>query len=378
MKKKARLTTASYSVAHSTYVPTRGSATLRAEERVRSTGKLDPLVDPSEYGVIRRSLIRFVERPDGLFTVGVGLPIPIEIRLDTTGSMGDNVEKALRALPDVYELASKMLPGCDPHLAIGIFADCLDRFVLCRPQFEMTAARLVHQLTLMFPEGGGGGNGGEDPQYGLFGSAYLTAAYCNRIGIKGFDFTITDEPARAYLSENQLVRVFGGDVFDKVKTNGFNISKNELPSTQQVIHDLLKRAHAFILLVGNRYDAAAFWPTVISESRIIRLPRIELLPQVQASIIGLTHGTLALGELEPFLRETGVGARDADAIVRSVANIPIAPYTEKELAILARAPKLGDVFRAKTELWPMDPSEVPALPELDEFETDPENGPDWL
>lgn len=373
-----RPTAATFRAAHSTYVPQRGPATRVAEERVRKTGKLDPLVDPAEYGVIRRSLIRFEERPDGLYAVTIGLSIPIEVRLDTTGSMGDNVDRAIKVLPDTYALAAKMLPGCDPHLAIGIFADCMDNFVLCRPQFEMTAERLTHQLTLMFPEGGGYGNGGEDPQYGLFGAAYLTAAYCNRIGIKGFDFTITDEPARHNLSERQLVRVFGPDVFDKVKQNGFDISKNELPSTKQVINDLQKRAHAFILLVGDRYDAARFWPTVIDESRIIRLPHVELLPQVQASIIGLTHGTLSLQELEPFLRESGVANRDADAIVRSVANIPITPYTAAELDILARAPKAGDVFRTKTDLWPMDPSEVPALPEPEEFEAPAESGPEWL
>lgn len=373
-----RPTTEAFRMAHSTYVPQRGPATRVAEERVRKTGKLDPLVDPAEYGVIRRSLIRFEERPDGLYAVTIGLSIPIEVRLDTTGSMGDNVDRAIKVLPDTYALAAKMLPGCDPHLAIGIFADCMDNFVLCRPQFEMTAEKLTHQLTLMFPEGGGYGNGGEDPQYGLFGGAYLTAAYCNRIGIKGFDFTITDEPARDYLSEKQLVRVFGPDVFDKVRQNGFDISENELPSTKQVIKDLQERAHAFILLVGNRYDAAQFWPTVIDSSRIIRLPRIELLPQVQASIIGLTHGTLSLQELEPFLRESGVKDRDADAIVRSVANIPLANLTEADIAHFLAAPKAGDVFRTKTDLWPMDPSEVPALPEPNEFDSPAEHGPEWL
>ncbi|HMR74609.1 MAG TPA: hypothetical protein PKD61_05845 [Polyangiaceae bacterium] len=383
--KKERLTRTSYAAAYDTYVPERGvPATRRAEQQAKRTGKLNALVDPAHYNP-RRSLISFVERPDGLFEVGVGLPVPIETRLDTTGSMGGNVDKALKVLPDLYELACNMLPGCDPQLAIGIFGDVVDDFVLCRPQFEMTAEKIVEQLTMMVPERGGG-DFPEDPHYGLFGGAYLTAAYINRIGLKRFDFTVSDAPARSHLDSGTIRRVFGDNVYEVTAANGHQVPADTLLDTKDVANDLLKQAHAFFLQVNggygyrDKYDeyTFSFWADIFGSERVIQLPRIELLPQVQASIIGLTHGTLTLGKLEPFLRETGVGARDADAIVRSVANIPIAPYTEAELDILARAPKAGDVFREKTDLWPMDPSEVPALPEPDEFEVDPENGPDWL
>ncbi len=370
-----KFTRATYAQAHSTYVPTRGSATGRGEERVRNTGKLDPLVDPAGYGVVRRSLVRFSQRPDDLFTVTVGTPMPVEIRLDTTGSMQDNVQRALKVLPDTYDLVASMLPGMDPHMAIGIFGDCADNFVLCRPQFEMTADKIVNQLTLMLPEGGGAGNGGEDPQYGLFGAAYLTAAYVNRIGLKGYDFTITDEPARSYLDASQLIRVFGPDVFDKAAENGHKIKKGDVPSTERVIKDLLKRAHAFILVVGDRYDTERFWPTVIDERRIVRLPRVELLPQVQAAIIGLTEGMLSLDSLYEFLRQHEVGERDAEAIVRSVVNIPIG--AQAVLENFGKGPKAGDVFRSKTDQWPMKPSEVPVLADANE-EVGAANGPDWL
>ncbi len=370
-----RLTRATYNVAHTAYVPTRGSATRVAEQNAFSSGKLDPLVDPAEYGVVRPSRVRFDQRPDGLYVVTVGLPVPIEIRLDTTGSMGGNVERAIKVLPDTYELASRMLPGMDPHMAIGIFGDCADRFVLNRPQFEMTADKLVHQLTLMVPEHGGAGNGGEDPQYGLFGGAYLVNAYANRIGLKGYDFTITDEPARSQLSDSQLVRVFGPDVYDKARENGHDIAKGELPSTKQVITDLLKRTHAFVLIVGDRRDAQDFWPHVIDPSRIVRLPSVDLLPQVQASIIGLTEGTLTLTHLPAFLTDTGVSKRDAEAIVRSIVNIPIGAQTTLEN--FGKGPKPGDVFHEKTDLWPMDPDDVPELVEADDVPV-ADNAPGWL
>lgn len=395
-----RLTDSSYTSSMRTYVPDHTAATRAAEKLAADTGVLDPLVDPSGYGVVRSSRVRFEERPDGLYVVTVGLPIPIEIRLDTTGSMGDNVERALWALPDTYMLSSRMLPNCDPQMAIGVFADYLDRFVLCRPQFEMEAEKLVHQLTLMYTNNNGFGNGGEDPQYGLFGAAYLTESYASRIGLKGYDFTITDEPARDVTKEG-LVRVFGKEVFDKLAENGQSINQRELPNTQQVFKDLLKRAHAFVLVVGNRRDTEWYWPTVIDRSRIVHIPGVDLLPQVQASIVGLTEGTLSLEELPEFLGETathrydrsiayGLGRASVEdqstlrdrtlkkptkdevrAIVRSVANIPIGAQTA--LPNFGKGPKPGDVFRSKTDLWPMDPDEVP---ELDDAE-DETDGPVW-
>lgn len=398
-----RLTATSYNSARNTYVPRQqgASATRAAEQMAKVTGKLDPLVDPAGFGVIRKSLIRFEDRPDGLYLVTVGLPIPIEARLDTTGSMGDNVEHALWALPDTYLQASQMLPDCDPQIAIGVFADYLDDFVLCRPQFEMEAAKIVHQLTLMYANNNGFGNEGEDPQYGLFGAAYCTDDYASRIGLKGYDFTITDEPARDVHAKG-LVRVYGDEVFDLVAANGHEIDRRNPPNTKQIINDLLKRAHAFVLLVGNRWDAASYWPKVIDRSRIVQMPHVDLLPQVQASIIGLTEGTLSLDELPDFLMTTASHRYDwqvdnaikrtsspeeaaklreqtlkqptkdeVRAVVRAVANIPIG--AQAALPNFGKGPKPGDVFRNKGDLWPMDPSEVPALSDT---EDEPE-GPVW-
>lgn len=233
-----------------TYVPRSGPATRAAEQAAKSTGKLDPLVDPAEYGVIRRSLVRFVERPDGLFELTIGCSMPVESRVDTTGSMGGNVDVAIRVLPDTYELTSRLLPGYDLHMALGIFGDVVDDWVLCRPQFEMVAEKLVQQLTLMVPERNGG-DFAEDPHYGIFGGAYLVASFANAIGLKGYDFTISDAPARDSLSERQLVRIFGEDVFDKVAANGFQLDRNDLPSTEEVVRDLQDRAHGFFLQVGE-------------------------------------------------------------------------------------------------------------------------------
>ena len=364
----------SYAAATDAFVPRSGSATRAAQEKVRKTGKLNPLVDPAEYGVVRRSLLRFEQQPDDTFMLTVGCSMPIESRLDTTGSMGGNVDKALKVLCDLHEQASRVLPGYDVHLNIGIFGDCADDFVLCRPQFEMLPEKIVEQLTLMNPEHGGAGNGGEDPHYGLFGGAYLTAAYINRIGLKGYDFTISDEPARYDLSERQLIRIFGPDVFDKAASNGHPIDRNDLPSTREVVQDLQKRAHAFFLQVEDDPRTHQFWTEIFGAEHVVMLPRIELLPQIQAIIIGLTEGTLTLDQVKPFLAEFKVSPADIDRIVRSVSNIPLGAQAELRRGI--RVPQQGDLYNSKTDLWLMDPNEVNTTSGV--VTPGPVDGPVWL
>jgi hypothetical protein len=363
-----------YTEAKARFVPEGdGPVTRVAEQRAHRTGKLDELVDPAGYGVVRRSLLRFEQRPDGLYELTVGTSVPNETRVDTTGSMGDNVDIAMEVLPSAYELCSQVLPGCDLHLATGIFGDVQDRFVLCRPQFEMLAEKIVQQLTLMVPERDGG-DATEDPQYGLFGGAYLVAAYINRIGLKRYDFTVSDAQARERLSETQLTRVFGKEVFDKATANGHPIDYNDLPSTKEVVADLLKEAHGFFLQVGNSIETTLFWTRMFGPERVIHLPRTKLLPQVQAAIIGLTEGTLGLDQVKDFLTNNNVSPSDASAIVRSVSNIPIG--AQAALPNYGKKPQKGGLFRDKTDLWPIDPSEVPTLEHVAAGE--PVSGPDWL
>lgn len=368
-----------YTEASDKYVPKEGPATAKSEQQAHATGKLHPLVDPAGYGVIRRSLPRFERQPNGFWLLTVGTPMPIETRVDTTGSMGDNVDIALRVLPNAFELCSSVLPGYDPQIATGFFGDVSDRFVLCRPQFEMEAGKIVEQMTLMVPERQGGDTP-EDPHYGLFGAAYLTAAYITGIGLKSYDFTVSDAPARDRLDERQLRRIFGQEVFTKVVENGHQINENQLPSTTEVAADLLNIAHAFFLQVGSSSDTTTFWRQVFGKDRCVVLPNTEFLPQVQAVIIGLTEGTLQLSAVEAFLRVHNVCKADATKILRSVANIPIG--VQAALPNFNQRPQKGDLFQEKTDLWPIDRSEIPAAASADnavDEDSDPKKeGPNWL
>lgn len=369
---KRTVTRDAYSAAFKKYVPEEGPATDKAEQKAHSTGKLHPLVDPAGYGLVRRSLPRFEKQNSGLWLLTVGTPLPIEVRVDTTGSMGGNVDIALRRLPDTYDLCNGILPkGYDLQIAIGIFGDVVDRFVLCRPQFEMMAEKIVQQLTLMVPERMGG-DAPEDPQYGLFAAAYLTSCYINRIGLKGYDFTVTDAPGRSLLDIRQLKRIFGDEVFDKVAENGFQIDPNLLPNTAEVVQELLKRAHAFVLQVDNHSETTKFWSEIYGANRVVKIPDTELLPQVEAAIMGITEGTLGPEQVEEFLRKNNIIGNDAKKIAQSVANIPIG--AQATLPNFGKRPQKGDLFRNKTDIWPISKEEATELISSDEINSEENTG----
>ena len=353
-----------YSRAVSKHTTDSRNITKRAEQRAISTGTLDPQVDPAMNGVIRNSKPRYIHNEKlNLWELEVGIPIPIETRLDTTGSMGDNVDKALTALPQLYKMCSSVVPGLQLQLATGIFGDVQDKFVLCRPKFADSADRLVERLTLMVPERMGGGNGGEDPHYGIFGAAYLTDARINKYGLMGYDFTISDEPARYELIDDQLIRIFGGEVFSKVAENGFKISKTDLPSTKEVIQDLLKRAHAFFIQIDNDTRTTRFWVDVFGKERVVSLSDISYLPHIQAVIVGLTEGFLTLNTAVDFLVNNGA-SNMAEKIVRSVAHIPIGAQAVLRSKMDRSIPKKGDLFREKTDLWPIEDIDIESQQKL--------------
>jgi hypothetical protein len=336
------------------------TATDRAEKQVMKTKKLNPLVDPgsNKWGKSRRSLIRFNDMPDGRFEVAVGLSVPVEIMLDTTGSMGGNVDIALKGIPDTRDnLQSVMRNCCEAHVCTGVFNDVVDRFdgdgspgiVLTRSQFEMTE-KMAEQMQHHIPMRKGAGNGKEDSQFGLFAAAYLSSFYINRIGLKSYHFTMTDDAADDDIDVGELERIFGKDVAAAVAKNGHEVDVYNL-TTKQVVKDLLTRTHAFCLLVNADTRVTKFWQKLMGEDRVIMLPDTKLVSQVMPAIVGLTEGTLELSSVVEYLKQRGVSSSDATMIERSVRNIPIGAQTTLEN--FNKIPGPGDIFETKDDLWPV-------------------------
>ena len=136
---------------------------------------------------------------------------PIIIGLDVTGSMG--------RIP--YELITNSLPQImkkimdegvkDPQVCfLGIGDSRCDNAPLQVGQFESSDELMEKWLKLVYLEGHGGGNGGED--YGL---AWYFAARCTSVDSfkkherKGVVITIGDEPIHMTISRNAIKELFG-------------------------------------------------------------------------------------------------------------------------------------------------------------------------
>lgn len=353
--------------------------TAKAEQQAKQTGKLLATVDPA-HDVIRRSLMRFDERPGGGWIVTVGVPMPLESEVDTTGSMGNNVDISMKNLPDTYEMAAEVLPGYDPQMALGIFGDTSDKFIFQRPQFEMTAKAIVNYLKDMVPERDGG-DWSEDPHYGLFAAAYLTDAYINRVGLKGYHFCISDADAHDHFTMNNMRRVFGEDVLDYVNANiqkcyGTNkhFTESRINSLRigDVVEDLLTLSHAFFLQVKNDASASVydFWKEIYGRERVIQIPSTKYLPQVQAAIVGLTEETLTLGDAADWLVQHKVDRYTADSLTDQLARIPLGAQAILRANLEHPLPKAGDIFQKKTDLWSSSDSQATT--------TAGSGGIDWL
>lgn len=326
----------------------KAAVTKKSEQAALSRGKLEPLVDPSQFGVIRLSLPRVEKLDDGRYKLNIGCPMPIESRVDTTGSMGGNVDVAMRVLPEAFECWTQVLEGFDIQVATGIFGDVCDKFPLCRPQFEMNADKIVEQLSMMVPLRGGG-DAPEDPDLGIFGAAYLCRHYINRIGLKGYDFTITDAPGRGRVALDQLKRVFGDTVEQCVTDNGHDVEFRGSIELSDIWADLLDRAHAFVLIVDSYHETLDWWTQHVGQDRVVVLPNTKYIPHVQSAIIGLTEGTLELADVVEFLCKMNMSEKDAKTVEESLVNIPMG--LQRDSQNYNKIPVKGDIFAGKPDVW---------------------------
>lgn len=318
--------------------------TSHAEQMAQQSGQLNPIVDPG-VNPLRYSKIR-LNPHDKKWIATVGCPMDIEVTCDTTGSMGGEVDTEMAVLPDLYEAVAKVLPGYDPQLCLGIFGDVCDRFVMCRPQFEMEAPKIVEYLKEMAPQRAGG-DSPEDPQYAMFARAYLTDAYTNRIGLKGYHFVVTDATSHGTLERETINRVFGEKVFENELEN-----MTQVPSAEEMIRVLKSKTHQFILLVGKAYPLD-YWRELCGDKSVIVIDSTRQLPVVISAIIGLTEGTLDITDLETHLGNDVVSRR----LIAQLSQIDIGAQARLRHEMPHPVPKAGDIFMNKGDTWPIQSEE---------------------
>ncbi len=343
MREKGSWSSATYT-SRATEAKETGSATHKGEQRAREGKGLDPLVDPKGHGVIRQALNLLV--PDGdEFVLSKGAAMPVKTDLDTTGSMGGNIEIAFASLPNLLHLVAQgsraVLKRYHPQIATGVVQDQGDEFPYEHTQFEPDN-EIDRQMGLLVPNKGGG-DATEDYQLGLYAAAHLTETSIINYGLKGYYFAVGDECGRDEV-RSTLIRQIFGEAHAKLQGN---------QPTRELGQLLLTRWHGFFLQVGTNPSTTRWWERVFAKDRVVILPKTKDLALVQACIIGLTEGVLDLQSVPDFLRaEAKTSKEDANGIVRAIGHIPL--RAQAELPGFADIPLVGSRFASRADIWPID------------------------
>lgn len=178
------------------------NVTGRTQQQVFTTHDLLEEFDPSKI-VVRESR-------DGPQNPNA---TPIILASDVTGSMGFVAHELMKSgLKTLCEEIYDRKPVPDPHIMVMAVGDGYsDRAPLQCTQFEADIV-LADQVTRLWLEGNGGGNGGESYALAHWFAANRTSTDAfEKHGRKGYLFTIGDEPIHDEVTNEQIKRIFGMD-----------------------------------------------------------------------------------------------------------------------------------------------------------------------
>jgi len=238
--------------------------------------------------------------------------------IDETGSMQD--------IPHL--LATKTLPAfmttlidegtlADPQvmfMAIGD-AECnggREEAPLQVGQFESEGNLMDKDLTNVYLEGMGGGNGGESYDLALYFAARHTSMDCfEKRGEKGYLFITGDEPHLGRVSARVVKRRIGDDL------------ERDIP-IKDIVAELSKRFHVFFLIPDlhrRTYGGCeASWRGLLGDN-VIPMESPEDTSLVAATLVGLTEGTYDdMDALSASLAKRGIDKRQAAQVYRAVAQ----------------------------------------------------------
>lgn len=136
---------------------------------------------------------------------------PLIVGIDVTGSMGMIADVlARKGLGTLFDGVLDRKPITDPHVMFMAIGDAnYDYAPLQVSQFEADN-RIVEQLTKIYIEQGGGGNGWESynlPWY--FAAMHTVTDSMEKRGKRGYLFTVGDEEAPKNLTRDQIKKFIG-------------------------------------------------------------------------------------------------------------------------------------------------------------------------
>ena len=210
---------------------------------------------------------------------------PIILGIDVTGSMGDLAatiaKESLNTL--MTELYDKQ-PVPDPHVMFMAIGDAFTDYApLQVSQFEADI-RIAEQLTDIYFEGHGGGNGGESYLLAwYFAARHTKIDSFEKRGRKGFLFTIGDEPNHSKLTVNQVKKIFGDDIEADL-------------TAEELLTEVTRQYEVFHLIVKDgerRYGSVTKWNQLLNE-RAMEVIDYTKIPEIVESTLEILNGADAV------------------------------------------------------------------------------------
>ena len=236
---------------------------------------------------------------------------PVIIGFDVTASMGYLAEElALNALNRAIMYIYENKPILYPQVMCCAIGDCkTDRHPLQVTQFE-SDIRIIRQLTSLYLEGGGGGNGGESYNLAWYFAAKRTHTDCyEKRRKKGILITIGDDCCHKVLTRAEISRVFGDSVT-------YDLSREELIAVAE------ERYHVFHICIdrGTPEDERIFadWRSFMKGGvAAISKRDISCLAELIYALISVAEGRTPNEALK------SVEQRAAETAAKSLAYIDI-------------------------------------------------------
>ncbi|WP_425806632.1 hypothetical protein ACHOLT_06465 [Desulfitobacterium sp. Sab5] len=207
---------------------------------------------------------------------------PISIGLDVTGSMSRLLQVVAEKLGVLVQEILDRNPVTDPQIMFNAIGDAPagDVAPLQVTQFE-SDIRIAKQLTELYFEQGGGGNGFESYPLAWYFAARHTKIDCfDKYGRKGFLFTIGDDGYPEKLTQREIQRVFG------------NVVEADIP-VKEILAEVNRKYEVFHLCMaqgGSHRDSdLEKWRELLGE-RAIRVSDYELIPEIIVSILEAMSG----------------------------------------------------------------------------------------
>lgn len=235
---------------------------------------------------------------------------PIIIGLDVTGSMSNILNEVAQQLGDMVKEIIERQPVSDPQICFTAIGDSTcDTYPLQCTQFE-SDIRIAEQLTQLYFERGGGGNGFESyPLAWYFAANHTSTDQDEKRGKKGFLFTMGDDSYPKKLTREELQYIFGEDI------------EKDAISTEEVLSQASRKWEIFHLCLkqgsnmsgpwaGDTSEMIMQWTNLLGE-RAIPVSDYTKVPQIIVSILEAMAGKSVEDIVRSWDGSTGIVVKEA-------------------------------------------------------------------